>query len=46
MKNYKRRTDEETQQLYGLVRKATEKGMKKIINFEELECGKTLNINQ
>ena len=32
--------------VYGLVEKATEKFMNQISNFEELECEKSLNINQ
>ena len=45
-KNNKRKIDEESQQLYGLVEKRTEKCIHKIINFEALECEKSLNINQ
>ena len=45
-KNNKRKLDEETLQLYGVVEKAKEKLMYQIINFEELECEKSLNINQ
>ena len=35
-KNYERKTDEESLQLYGLVKKATKKLMNQIRNFEEL----------
>ena len=45
-KNDKRKIDEETLQLYGLVKKATEKLMNQISNFEILECEKSWNINQ
>ena len=45
-KNDKRKIDEETLQLYGLVKKATEKLMNQINNFEILECEKSWNINQ
>ena len=45
-KNNKRKIDEESQQLYGLVEKRTEKRIHNIINFEALECEKSLNINQ
>ena len=45
-KNDKRKIDEETLQLYGLVKKATEKLMNQINNFEILEFEKSWNINQ
>ena len=45
-KNNKRELDEETLQLYGVVEKETEKLMYQTSNFEELECEKSLNINQ
>ena len=45
-KNDKRKIDEETLQLFGLVKKATEKLMNQINNFEILECEKSWNINQ
>ena len=35
MKNNKRKTDEESLQLYALVKKATEKLVNPISNFEE-----------
>ena len=38
--------DEESLNLYGLVKKATEKLMNQIRNFEELKREKSLNINQ
>ena len=41
-KNNKRKIDEESLQLYG----PAEKLMNQIINFKELECEKSLNINQ
>ena len=44
-KNDKRKTDEESLQLHGLVKKATEKLINQISNFEELEFQKSLNIN-
>ena len=40
-KNDKGRIDEEILQLYGLVKKTTEKLMNQISDFEELECEKT-----
>ena len=45
-KNDKRKIDEETLQLFGLVKKATEKLMNQINNFEILEFEKSWNINQ
>ena len=45
-KNDKRKTDEESLQLHGLVKKATEKLINQISNFEELEFQKSLNINK
>ena len=45
-KNNKRKIDEESLQLCVLVKKATEKLMNQISNFEEFECRKSLNINQ
>ena len=41
-KNNKRKIDEESLQLYG----PAEKLMNQISNFKELECEKSLNINQ
>ena len=37
---------DESLQLYRLIDKATERLMNQISNFEELECEKSLNINQ
>ena len=45
-KNDKRKTDEKSLQLHGLVKKATEKLINQISNFEELEFQKSLNINK
>ena len=45
-KNNKRKIDEKNLQLYGRVKKATEKLMNQVSNFEKLECDKSLNINQ
>ena len=45
-KNSKKKIDEESLQLYGLVEKAAEKLMNQTSNFEELECEKSLDINQ
>ena len=45
-KKNKRKIDEESLQLCVLVKKATEKPMNQISNFEEFECRKSLNINQ
>ena len=45
-KNDKITIDEESLQLHGLVKKATEKLINQISNFEELECEKSLNINK
>ena len=44
-KNNKRKIDEESLQLYGLVEKATEKRMNQISNFEELEFDKSVKID-
>ena len=44
-KNNKRKIDEESLQLYGLVEKATEKLMNQISNFEELEFDKSVKID-
>ena len=41
-----RKIDEESLQLYRFVKKATEKLENQISNFEELESGKSLNLNQ
>ena len=41
-----RKINEESWQLYGIVKKAAEERMNKISNFEELECEKTLNTNK
>ena len=43
-KNDKRKIYKESLQLYGLDEKATEKLMNQIVNFEELEFEKPLNI--
>ena len=43
--NNRRKIDEKSLQLYGLVEKETEKIMNQTSNFEELECEKPLNIN-
>ena len=40
-----RKIDEESLQLYRFVKKATEKLENQISNFEELESGKSLNLN-
>ena len=45
-KNNKRKIDEESLQLFALVKKATEKLMNPISNFEELKCEKSWNIIQ
>ena len=45
-KNNKMEIDEESLQIYGLVQKSTEKLINQTTNFEELECVKSLNINQ
>ena len=45
-KNDKRKIDEESLQLHGLVKKATEKLTNQISNFEESEFEKSLNINK
>ena len=45
-RNDKRKFDEESLCLYGLVKKVTEKLMNQISNFEELECKKSSNINR
>ena len=46
-RNYERRIDEESLQLYGLVKKATKKLMNQIRNFEELyRMWEPLNINK
>ena len=45
-KNTKRKIDEKNLQLYGLVEKGTEKLMNQISILEELECEKSLNMNQ
>ena len=37
---------EKNLQLYGRVKKATEKLMNQVSKFEKLECDKSLNINQ
>ena len=41
-----RKIDEESLQLYRFVKKATEKLQNQISNFEELESGKSLNLNR
>ena len=41
-----RKIDEESLQLYRFVKKATEKLENQISNFEELESGKSLNLNR
>ena len=41
-----REIDEESLQLYRFVKKATEKLENQISNFEELESGKSLNLNR
>ena len=41
-----KKIDEESLQLHRLVKKTTEKLTNQISNFEELECKKSLNINQ
>ena len=41
-----RKIDEENLQLYRFVKKATEKLENQISNFEELESGKSLNLNR
>ena len=46
MKRWLKKIDEESLQLHRLVKKATEKLTNQISNFEELECKKSLNINQ
>ena len=43
-KKYKRKIDEENLQWYGLVKEAAKKLMNQIVNFDELECEKSLNI--
>ena len=40
-KNDQSKTDQESLQLYGLFKKATEKLTNQISNFEELECEKS-----
>ena len=42
----KTKIDEENLQLHCLVKKAADKLMNQITNFEELKCQKYLNINQ
>ena len=46
IKTDKRKIDEESLKLYGLVKKATEKLMNQISNFEKLEREKSLNMHQ
>ena len=41
-KNDERKIDEESPQLYGLVKKATKRLMSQISNFEEQKCEKSL----
>ena len=41
-----RKIDEESLQLYRFVKKATEKLVNRISNFEELESEKSLNLNR
>ena len=43
-KKYKRKIDEENLQWYGLAKEAAKKLMNQIVNFDELECEKSLNI--
>ena len=42
----KKKTDEENLQLQCSVKKAADKLMNQMTNFEELKCQKYLNINQ
>ena len=46
LKNDKRKIDRESLQLHSLIKKAAEKLVNKISNFEELDCQKFLNINK
>lgn len=45
-KNDERKIDEESLQLYGLVKKIIEKLMNQLSNCEELQCERSLNRNR
>ena len=45
-KNDKTKIDQESLQLYGLVKTANKKRMNQIGNLKELKCEKSLNINK